>query len=464
MNILLINPLWSKDTKSIFRYLYGIFPPLGIALLASIIERDGHKVKIIDCAAEEIQPSDVVKRVQEKFDFVGITALTQSAPIAYELAKAMKEHFDAPVIMGGVHATAMPDEVAGSPYVDVCVRGEGEEAIRDIISNKPLSEIMGISYRRGGRVIHNPARELIVELDPYPLPAYHLLPMKRYRSMLGVAVKWPSIGLIISRGCPGKCEYCYPNSLGDKIRMKSPGRILEEMMLLKNNYGIKEIDFYDDTFTFYKNKILEICDLLIRSNAGLTWSCLTRPDFVDEPMLKKMKKAGCHQVMYGIESGSPEIRQRINKRINSDFKKIIRMTHRAGIQVRATYMIGNYDETYGDVLKTISFSKQINSDFAVFNVCTPFPGTALYARLESEGRILTKDWSKYDFFNLVFKHPHLTAGEISRLYKQANKEFYFRPIIFIRQLKCLYSFTRLRLLIKISVAFVKGMINWRQDA
>ena len=461
MNILLINPLWSKDTKSIFRYLYGVFPPLGIALLASILERDRHRVKIIDCAAEGIPAADIMKHIRERFDFIGITALSQSAPIAYELARVIKKHFDTPIIMGGVHATAMPDEVVSNPCIDVCVRGEGEEAIRDIISNKPFSEIKGISYRDGGIHIHNQGRESIPELDSYPFPAYHLLPMERYRSMLGVAVKWPSIGLIISRGCPGKCEYCYPNSLGDKVRMKSPGRILEEMLLLKNKYGIKEIDFYDDTFTFYKNKIYEICDLLISSNAGLVWSCLTRPDFVDEPMLKQMKKAGCHQVMYGIESGSPEIRLRIKKKINIDFKKIIRMTHRAGIRVRATYMIGNYDEKRDDVLKTISFAKFIDTDFAVFNVCTPFPGTALYSRLEGEGRILTKDWSRYDFFNLVFKHPHLSAEETARLYRQANKEFYLRPIVFIRQLKCIYSLTRLRLIIKMGIAFIRGLVNWR---
>ncbi|MCX5694989.1 MAG: radical SAM protein [Candidatus Omnitrophica bacterium] len=461
MNILLINPLWSKDTKSIFRYLYGVFPPLGIALLASILEQDGHRVRIIDCAAHEIIPADIIKHISEKFDFIGITGASQSAPMSYELAKVIKKNFDTPIIMGGIHATAMPDEVIGNPYIDICVRAEGEETIKEIVMNKALSTIKGISYKADGRVIHNPNREPIADLDSYPLPAYHLLPMKLYRSMLGVSIKWPSIGLIISRGCPGKCEYCYPNSLGDKVRMKSPGRILEELLLLKNDYRFKEVDFYDDTFTFFKNKVVEICDLLIQNKVGLTWSCLTRPDFVDEPLLKRMKEAGCHQLMYGIESGSSEIRKKINKKVDVDFKKIIKMTQRSGIQVRATYMIGNYDERYEDVLKTISFAKYVNSDLAVFNVCTPFPGTALYRRLEAEGRILTEDWSKYDFFNVVFKHPYLTAKEIIYLYKQANKEFYFRPIIFIRQLMALYNFNRMILLFRISIAIIKGLINWR---
>lgn len=460
--ILLIFPLWTKDTKSIFRYMLGAFPPLGIALLASILEKEGHYVKIIDCAAEEISPKDITKYVKEKYDFVGVSALSQSVPVAYEIAKEIREKMqNAVIIVGGIHATAMPDEVAGKPYIDICARGEGEETIKEIVSGVALENIKGISYQKNGTVVHNPDRETILDLDVYPLPAYHLLPMRKYRSMLGVAIKEPSIGLIISRGCPGKCEYCFPNSLGKRVRIKSPKRIVEEMLLLINTYGIKEIDFYDDTFTFYKDKIIEMCDLLIKNKIKITWSGVTRTDFVNERLLKYMKDAGCHQLMYGIESGSPEIRKKLDKNINVDFKKIIKMTQRIGIQIRATYMVGNYAETYQDVLKTIKFAKYVDSNLAIFNVCTPFPGTELYKRLEREGRILTKDWSKYNFFNVVFSHPYLSGEEIISLYKRANKEFYLRPIVFLRQFKSLLSLTRMKILLRIAVAFVKGIINWR---
>ena len=442
--------------------MLGAFPPLGIALLASILEKEGHYVKIIDCAAEEISPKDITKYVKEKYDFVGVSALSQSVPVAYEIAKEIREKMqNAVIIVGGIHATAMPDEVAGKPYIDICARGEGEETIKEIVSGVALENIKGISYQKNGTVVHNPDRETILDLDVYPLPAYHLLPMRKYRSMLGVAIKEPSIGLIISRGCPGKCEYCFPNSLGKRVRIKSPKRIVEEMLLLINTYGIKEIDFYDDTFTFYKDKIIEMCDLLIKNKIKITWSGVTRTDFVNERLLKYMKDAGCHQLMYGIESGSPEIRKKLDKNINVDFKKIIKMTQRIGIQIRATYMVGNYAETYQDVLKTIKFAKYVDSNLAIFNVCTPFPGTELYKRLEREGRILTKDWSKYNFFNVVFSHPYLSGEEIISLYKRANKEFYLRPIVFLRQFKSLLSLTRMKILLRIAVAFVKGIINWR---
>ncbi len=460
--ILFIQPLWTKDTKSIFKYLYGIFPPLGIALLASVLEKEGHQVRIIDCTTEEIPPDKITDYINEKYDYIGITSFTQTVPLAYKMAKNIKSVFnDAVIVMGGIHASALPEEVASNPYVDICVRGEGEETIKEIVAGVDIEKIRGISYKKNGKIIHNQKREQISDLDPYPLPAYHLLPMDKYRSMLGVAIKEPSIGLIISRGCPGRCEYCFPNSLGNKVRMKSPKKILEEILLLKNKYGKKEIDFYDDTFTMFKDKITEMCNLLIDNKVDIAWSCCTRADFITKDLLILMKKAGCHQVMYGIESGSSHVREELGKKIRVDFKEIVKMTQKIGIQIRATFMIGNYMETYDDVVKTINYSKYLNTDYAIFNITTPYPGTRLYGRLEKEGRILTKDWTKYDFFNVVFKHPNLSSEEIIKLYKRANKEFYLRPITFLKQLKNLLDPTRARLLFKTGFAVLRGLLNWR---
>jgi radical SAM superfamily enzyme YgiQ (UPF0313 family) len=124
-------------------------------------------------------------------------------------------------------------------------------------------------------------------------------------------------------------------------------------------------------------------------------------------------------------------------------------------------MIGNYSETYSDVLETIEFAKYLDSDLAIFNVCTPYPGTAIYNRLNKEGRILTKEWDHYDFFNVVFKHPNLNKDEITGLYKKAYLEFYLRPAFFIRQFGNLFVFARLRLLFRMGAAFIKGIINWK---
>jgi len=236
---------------------------------------------------------------------------------------------------------------------------------------------------------------------------------------------------------------------------------MEELLLLKNEYGIREVDFYDDTFTFYRDKIVEMCDLLISNKMRITWSCLTRPDFIDEKLLKHMKRAGCHQVMYGVESGSSNVLKALNRKMNVDFKSLFDLTRSNGVQIRATYMIGNYTETYKDVLSTIKYAKHLNSDYAVFNVCTPYPGTRLYKKLDTEGRITTKDWGKYDFFNVVFSHPSMSTEQITDLYKRANKEFYLRPIMFVRQLRNLLSFTRIKMVCKIVLGLARGVMNWR---
>jgi len=234
-NILLISPLWEKNSKSIFKYMYGVFPPLGLALLASVLEKEGHRVKIIDCSALEIHSQNILRYIKEEYDFIGISVLSHSAYSGYRIAEEIKKNMrDAVVILGGVHATAMPEEVITNPYIDICVRGEGEEAIKEIVAGCPLSRIKGISYKNNGSFVHNGDRDIILNLDSYPLPAYHLLPMNRYRSVLGIAIREPSIGLMASRGCPGNCEYCFPNSLGRKVRIRSPRRVFKDTPSFKN--------------------------------------------------------------------------------------------------------------------------------------------------------------------------------------------------------------------------------------
>ena len=460
--VLLIQAPWEKQTKSIFRYLHGVFPPLGLATIASFLEKVGHEVSIIDCTAEFIKPENIIEHIDKSYDFVGISATTATAPGGYKIAELIKEKMNgAVVIFGGVHATAMPEEVISQPAIDICVRGEGEETIKEIVAGVPLKEIKGITFKENGSAIHNADRAMIRDLDAYPLPAYHLLPMKKYRSITGAAIKEPSIGLVVSRGCPAKCEYCYTAVLGKKMRMKSPNRILEEISLLKNKYGIKEIDFYDDTFTVNKKVIGEVCNLLIQNKVNIAWSCLTRMDYVDEDLLKLMKRAGCHQVMYGVEAGRQEVRDAIGKKLSVDIKNIFKMTQKIGIQIRATYMIGNYVETREDVLETIKKSIEYDSEYAIFNVTTPFPGTELYKRLDKENRILHKDWAKYDFYNVVFSHPNLSAEEIETFYQQANKQFYFRPIMFFKHFKNLFSsLNMIKMYSRAAIGMTRAIWGW----
>ena len=174
-----------------------------------------------------------------------------------------------------------------------------------------------------------------------------------------------------------------------------------------------------------------------------------------------MKKAGCHNIQIGVESGNSKVRNAIGKNIDVDYHNVLAIAKKVGIQVRATYMMGNYIETKNDILETISFSKQINSELAIFNITTPYPGTLLYNRLEKEGRIITKNWEKYDFYNVVFRHPNLSEDEIQKLYKKAFITYYFRIIVMIHVLKKIINPSIAKLIFYAIFNTIRGIIKWR---
>ena len=226
-------------------------PSLGIAWLAAVLEKDGHQVKILDAHAERLPLDAIPQWVKEHgpFDLVGLTATTPLIGNALEIARDLKSQFPATlVVLGGVHPTVLPAESLAEPAVDLVVRGEGEETVREIAAETPWDKIAGISYRQDGAVVHNPDRKLIDDLDTLPFPAYHLLPMHRYRPAAGAAKRLPATSVLATRGCPGRCSFCY-RIYGNRLRCRSGLNLALEVKLLQDRYGIKEICFYDDTFT-----------------------------------------------------------------------------------------------------------------------------------------------------------------------------------------------------------------------
>lgn len=174
-----------------------------------------------------------------------------------------------------------------------------------------------------------------MDLDKLPFPSYSKLPMQKYRSALGAARRSPSIGMITSRGCPGQCTFCFSGMFGSKIRFMSPRRVLEHILYLKANYGIKEISFYDDTFTANRKRVEDLCRSMIDEKIDISWSCFARVDTVNPDILRLMKEAGCHQICYGFESADEDILKAINKKIDTDksFRAVL-WTKEAGIDIR----------------------------------------------------------------------------------------------------------------------------------
>lgn len=447
MRILLINPPWViENRKNVWRNVASVMPPLGVAWIAAVLERDGHDVMILDAHAERLDLDGVINWMQEKpvFDLVGLTATTPLIGNALELARRIKKHWPSTVtVLGGVHPTVLPDEVLGEHAVDLVVRGEGEITICEIAANNEWETIHGLSFRKNGQVIHNPDRELIRDLDNLPFPAYHLLPMNKYKPAAGAAKRTPATSVLATRGCPGRCTFCY-RIFGNSLRLRSGEKVAEEVKLLHDRYGIREVCFYDDTFTAAKRVVKAFCKTITEWKLDLTWSCFTRIDAYDEETFCIMKASGCHQVMFGVESANQEILKNINKKINVDnVEHVIRSMQKIGLDVRAAFMLGNPGETEATMEDNIQFALKLDPDLVQFNITTPFPGTEMFRWADDNNCLMTKNWNDYDLSKPILKLPTVAPEVVQRYYDSAHRRFFLRPKFIIKRLWQLRSPTEL---------------------
>jgi anaerobic magnesium-protoporphyrin IX monomethyl ester cyclase len=365
--------------------------------------------------------------------------------------------------MGGVHPTLFHESLVKDGVCDLVVRGEGEDTVLEIVQGKPLREVASLTWRDDkDTVVVNPDRDTFVDLEALPFPLYDKLPMTQYHSALGAARRSPSIGIITSRGCPGKCTFCYSGMYGSKIRMMSAQKVVEQMLLLKNKYGIREISFYDDTFTVNKKRVRDICNLLQEKKASLSWSCFARVDTVDLELLKLMRKSGCHQISYGFESVDEEILKAVNKKVNAkSIDETVALTREAGIDVRGAFMLGNSGETEASMRRTIDYAKRAKIRFAMFNITTPFPGTELYRWAKENNYISHYNWSEYDLAHTVLELPTVSSKAVSEHYKLAYNEFYMRPSYVINSVLSIRTLFELKTHIKAFFGIMSTMFTRR---
>jgi len=455
MRVLLINPPKHEMHKeNIWKKIDTCLPSLGLAYIAAYIEKDGAEVKILDLVVENFSYDNFTKYLKEfNPDFVGITASTVTIIGALSIAKISKEACpNAKIVLGGAHPTAMPEELLKESFVDFVVRGEGEVTFAELIKSYDNPEkILGISYKdKNGKIVNNDPRPFIEDLDSLPFPAWHLLPMGKYKPSLGNYKRLPAMSMICGRGCPGVCTYCFSKPFGKKIRFRSAKNIIEEMKLLIKNYGIKEISFYDENITTNRQLVQEMCKIIIDEKIDITWACQSRVDTIDEETLKLMKKAGCHQIGFGIESADTEILKNIKKSIPLE-KSIdaVKMTQKAGINARANFMFGSPGETEETMEKTIQFAMKINPDFVVFNITTPLPGTEMFDWAKENGYLTTTDWHDYDFSRHIMKLPTIDSKKVEEFYNKSYRRFYFRPKFMIRHLFKTRSFSDITINLKV---------------
>jgi len=447
LDMLFINPPWVVDNKdNIWRKIGSCLPSLGIAYIASVLEQDGRKVAILDCTAEGLfDINRIEKRLREYPTprFVGFTATTPIINNGLRIAKICRQVFpDAKIVFGGVHPSVMPEETLNNCEVDFVVIDEGEITTRELVGGESPVNILGLSWKDSGKIIHNPLRPLIENLDQIPAPAYHLLPMKKYRPALGSYKRLPVMSIFATRGCPGRCTFCYRTFRG-KVRSRSAKNIIAEIKILRKDYGIREISFYDDTFTAFKDTVKEFCERLNSEKIDVTWSCFTRPDYIDFELLKYMKNSGCHLILFGIESADEQILKNVNKEVSlQQAKWAVKASRKLGIQTRASFMLGNPQETEETIKKSMEFVIKLDPDEVHFNIATAYPGTELFRWAKEKGYLISEDWSKYNMSEINMALPTVSHETLKKYYKLAHRRFYLRPKIILRRLLKIRDFTQ----------------------
>lgn len=441
MRVLLINPpirnMLTTEVPEIVTGERGFNPPLGIMYIAACLERDTDcKVEILDAEAEELDYGEIRKEViKRKPDIVGLSAMTFTLVDCLIIAKIVKDTDKTiEVILGGIHAYIYPHETINLPCIDYLIVGEGEFISVDWIKNidkiEKLKKIKGLVFKDGGRIIHTGLPPLIEDLDDIPFPSRHLTPYKKYSSLL--AKRSPITTMITSRGCPYKCTFCMRPHLGKKFRARSAKNVVNEIQECVN-MGIKEFLMYDDTFTIGRKRVVDICNEIMRRKLDIGWDIRARVDTVDYELLKKLKRAGCERIHYGVEKGNQEQLNILKKGITlRQVEDVFKITRKARIDILAYFMIGGPNETRETVMQSINFAKKIKPDFVHFSITTPFPSTELYTLALQRGIIKKDVWKEFAKNPTIdFRPPlwedNLTRKQMIGFLKYAYKEFYTRP-------------------------------------
>lgn len=415
-------------------------PPLSLLSLAAFAEQEGVTVEVLDAHVLKLTAREVYDYVRSaRPKWVGCTVMTATAYAAHKIAKIAKAA--APgckVVFGGVHAEAMPVEALSNSAVDFVVRGDGEATLLRMVQGEDPAELKGVSYRSGLRVVDNPAAAVLMDLDEYPMPAYHLVPMEKYYPAIGAYRRLPAINMLMTRGCPGKCTFC--NSAQTTLRSRSPERTVDEIEHLRDHLGIREIQFYDDTFTATKKNVFRFCELMVERDVGVGWVAFIRADCFSEKMARAMKDAGCHQVLIGIESAVPEIQKSLGKPIRLDrIRDCVRHAKAVGLDVRGSFVVGSVGETVDTLEQSYRFALDLDMEIVQFNVNTPYPGTRLFAWAKERGRLVTEDWSEYELSRFLLDLETITGDEVMDFYVNSHRRYYKRPRAMLRQITRLRS-------------------------
>ncbi len=431
MQVTLVNPPYPAGS-----HRHPPFIPLGIGYLAAVLEKNGYDVNVIDCQALKLSLIEVENELlKHKPDIVGLTSTTLTYNSALKIIEVAKKALpNCVTVIGGPHVTFWDEEAFQEcPYLDVVVRREGEYTLLELVqrleAGKTFHDVIGTTCRNDGKILKNPNRPYIENIDELPFPAVHLFPVEHFNKYGNIIFP-----VMTSRGCVYWCDFCTAvRMFGRKYRMRSPKKVVDELEMLHKKYGEKQYTFYDDAFTVDQARTNEICDEILKRGLNIRWDCETRVDMVSKELLLKMRKAGCIAVWYGVEAGSQKVRDAMGKGINKQQTlNAFKWTQDAGMIAVASIILGFPGETKETAWESVKLLKEINPDEIGIYIATPYPGTPMYDYVKKMGWLKIYDFDRYDTATPIFESPTMGMKELKEIHDKAHQSFYIRPLYIMR--------------------------------
>lgn len=426
------------------------WPPFDIMMISGCLEHHGFPASIYDFCNTRMSLEDVRKTIiAEKPKMVVFSTSSTTLYSDLKIADIAKEiSKDILTVAIGVHVMGLKEEVLSyNENLDVAVYNEPELVVLNLVRNNYNPEnVLGICYRQGSQIKTNPPQPNIKNLEDLGFPSHDKIPMNIYHEAIGK--RRPFTIVMGQRGCVGNCTFCCQPTFWGELRRRSVSNVIEELKWVKG-LGYREVFFNDSRLTVDARWANELMDQMIANKIDLTWSCtdhatsaLTR----DPELLKKMKKAGCHQIRLGLESANPEILKNIKKGTTPErVREVAAMIKKEGMKIVLFLLLGLPGETKETMNETIKFARSIDVDYVTLGIAQPFVGTPFWDYLVQNNYLKSKDWSRYDPTELpVYDYPNLSAQEILDAHCKGLRSFYLRPSYIIKQFLQIRSISDIR--------------------
>lgn len=477
MKAVLINPpkihqVWA-GVPDIFngKDIY-LFPPLGVMYLSSAVkEFSNHSIKVFDAQPYDMTAEQAADAAAEEDpQFVGITAQTHNLIDVHRVVKRIRQKLPkAHIMVGGPHCWTFPDDAISIPEVNSILKGDGERALPQWLdaleNNSGLDQVEGIYYKNDkGEIIQNKIRHVEKELDSLPFPDRDCIPREKYYTPGMKSGRTTT--MITSRGCPNRCNFC---NTYQRYSVRSAKNIVDEMEHCRDKYQIEEIHFIDDLFNRTAERVEEISNEILKRGLKMRWGFKATCRESTPEMVALAKEAGCTKIHYGVETGTNEGLQSLNKKLTVDeIRQVFKFTKEAGVTAIAYMMIGiPYEKNRDDIMKTVRFIRELDPDFVVYALLSPYPDTPLFKK-GVELRLYPEDcWEKFmknpaeDYDLPTVWEEHISKEELVKLFKSVHRDFYFNPSKIAKTLLKISTIEEMKRIVRgglslIKMEFLKG--------